>query len=98
MFWTPDLGIDCDGTMSAVCSSATDPAYQNDTALHDSMDLPLDAAALPYVVVPGISARFDCVAAGLELGTVIAAIHGDELEYGVFGPRTISTRALLSTP
>jgi glycosyl hydrolase group 75 (putative chitosanase) len=92
MFWKADLDIDCDGRMSAACSSATDPAYQNDTALHDSMDRPLDAAALPYVVVPGISARFDYVAAGLELGTVIAVIHGDKLEYGVFGdigPRTI---------
>jgi glycosyl hydrolase group 75 (putative chitosanase) len=92
MFWKADLDIDCDGKPSAACSSATDPAYQNDTAVHDSMDQPLDAAALPYVVVPGISAKFDYVAAGLEPGTVIAVIHGDKLVYGVFGdigPRTI---------
>lgn len=85
MFWKADLDVDCDGKMSAKCSLATDPAYQNQTAATDSLGMPLDAAALPYVVVPGKSARFDYRAAGIPLGSVIAVIYNNRVEYGVFG-------------
>ena len=92
MFWKADMDIDCDGQPSGECNSMTDPSWQGDTAAHDSQGNPLDSASLPYVVVPGISSRFDYSAAGLELGTVIAVIHQGKLEYGVFGdigPRAI---------
>lgn len=85
VFWKADLDVDCDGKMTAKCSLATDPAYMNQTAAMDSMGNPLDAAALPYVVVPGISSRWSYRAAGLAMGSVVAVIYGDHLEYGVLG-------------
>jgi hypothetical protein len=83
--WKADLDVDCDGKQSAQCNLTADPAYQNQTSATDSHGDPLDAAALPYVVVPLPSSRFDYAAAGLELGSVIAVIYQDRLEYGVFG-------------
>lgn len=85
VFWKADLDVDCDGKMTAKCSLATDPDYMNQTAATDSMGDPLDAAALPFVVVPGVSARWSYRAAGLSMGSVVAVIYGDHLEYGVLG-------------
>ena len=85
VFWKADLDVDCDGKMSAKCSLATDPDYMSQTAATDSMGAPLDAAALPYVVVPGVSTRWSYRAAGLAMGSVVAVIYGDHLEYGVLG-------------
>jgi len=83
--WKADLSIDCDGKSSAKCNSSTDPAYQNQTAATDSHGDPLDAATLPYVVIPGRSSRFDYVDAGLAMGSVVAVIYDDKIEYGVLG-------------
>jgi len=83
--WIADLDVDCDGTMTTQCNLTTDPAYQNQTAATDSMGNPLDAAALPYVVVPGKSTRWDYRAAGLQMGSVFAVIYGDTVQYGVAG-------------
>ena len=85
VFWKADLDVDCDGKMTAKCSLATDPDYMNQTAATDSMGDPLDAAALPFVVVPGVSARWSYRTAGLAMGSVVAVIYGDHLEYGVLG-------------
>jgi len=85
VFWKADMDIDCDGKMSAQCNSTTDPAYQNQTSATDSNGQPLDAATLPYVVVPLQGTRFDYSAAGLELGSVFAVIYNNHVEYGVFG-------------
>ncbi len=85
VFWKADLDVDCDGKVSAACNSSTDPSFQSTTSATDSKGDPLDAAALPYVVVPLPSSRFDYTAAGLELGSVIAVIYNDHVEYGVFG-------------
>ena len=85
VFWKADMDIDCDGQPSGECNSMTDPDYQGQTSATDSMGQPLDAGALPYVVVPGISSRFDYSAAGLTFGTVFAVIYDNKLEYGVFG-------------
>jgi hypothetical protein len=85
VFWKADLDVDCDGKMTAKCSLATDPDYMSQTAATDSMGDPLDAAALPYVVVPGVSTRWSYRAAGLAMGSVVAVIYGDHLEYGVLG-------------
>jgi Fungal chitosanase of glycosyl hydrolase group 75 len=85
VFWKADLDVDCDGKMTAKCSLATDPDYMNQTAATDSMGNALDAAALPYVVVPGVSARWSYRAAGLAMGSVVAVIYGDHLEYGILG-------------
>jgi hypothetical protein len=85
VFWQADMDVDCDGKETAQCNLAADPAYQNQTSATDSNGDPLDAAALPYVVVPLPSSRFDYSAAGLQLGSVIAVIYQGKLAYGVFG-------------
>ena len=83
--WTADFDVDCDGKMSTECNLQTDPAYMNQTAATDSMGNPLDAAKLPYVVVPGKSTRFDYRAAGLAMGSVFAVVYNDEVQYAVAG-------------
>ncbi len=83
--WQADMSIDCDGKMSDKCSLQTDPAYQNQTAASDSNGDPLDAATLPYVVIPGKSTLFDYAAAGLGMGSVVAVIYDGKVEYGVLG-------------
>lgn len=85
VFWQADMDVDCDGKMSAQCNLSTDPDYQDQTAATDSHGDPLDAAALPFVVIPGISSRFDYAAAGLEMGSVVAVIYSGKLVYGVLG-------------
>lgn len=85
VFWKADMDVDCDGKMSTQCNLTADPAYQNQTSATDSHGDPLDAATLPFVVVPLPSSRFDYAAAGLALGTVVAVIYNDKVEYGVFG-------------
>lgn len=83
--WTADLDVDCDGKPTAQCNLQTDPAYQDQTAATDSNGDPLDAAALPFVVIPGRSTRFDFIDAGLEMGSVVAVIFNDHVEYGPLG-------------
>jgi hypothetical protein len=85
VFWKADMDIDCDGKQSPQCNSSTDPSWQNQTSATDSHGNPLDAANLPYVVVPLPSTRFDYATAGLDFGSVIAVIYNNKLEYAVFG-------------
>lgn len=85
LFWKADLDVDCDGVSSAACNSSTDPWFQAQTAATDSRGKPLDAAALPYVVIPGKSSLFDFSAAGVRMGSVVAVIYGDRVVYGVAG-------------
>lgn len=85
VFWKADMDIDCDGKASTTCSKKTDPSYLPETAASDSKGAPLDAAKLPYVVVPLASARFDYAKAGLRLGNVVAVIYKGKVEYGVLG-------------
>jgi hypothetical protein len=85
VFWKADLDVDCDGKMSSYCNLETDPDYQNQTTTTDSHGAALDAAALPYVVVPGHSTRWDYRASDLQFGSVFAVIYHDTVVYGVFG-------------
>ena len=92
LYWAADLDVDCDGKTTTQCNLQTDPAYQNQTSATDSHGAPLDAATLPYVVVPSTSTRFDFQAAGLDLGSVVAVIYQGHVQYGVIGdtgPTTI---------
>jgi hypothetical protein len=84
-FWSSSMNVDCDGQTTTQCNSSTDPAYQNDTSFHQSNGQPLDAATLPYVVIPLPSFRFDYTASGIQPGAVVAVIYNGILEYGVFG-------------
>jgi hypothetical protein len=85
VFFTGDMDIDCDGKPSAVCNRSTDASYQSSTAGVDSHGKPLDAAALPYVVVPGVSSRWSYRASGIKMGSVAAVIYNGKIEYGVVG-------------
>jgi hypothetical protein len=85
VWWTADMDVDCDGKQSAQCNLIADPAYQPETSATDSNGDYLDSAALPYVVIPLPSSRFDYGAGGLELGSVVAVIYKGQLQYGVFG-------------
>jgi hypothetical protein len=85
VFWKADLDVDCDGKQSAECNLTADPDYDDETSATDSHSDPLDAAALPYVVIPGKSAKFDYETAGLAMGSVVAVIYDDKVEYGVIG-------------
>ncbi len=91
VFWKADMDIDCDGKMSTVCNLTTDPAYQNQTSGTDSHGNALDAATLPYVVVPLSSSRWNYATAGLDLGSVVAVVYNGRVEYGVFGDEGPST-------
>ncbi|MGZ3420908.1 MAG: glycoside hydrolase family 75 protein [Polyangiales bacterium] len=85
-FWKADLDVDCDGKMSTVCNKSTDPAYQNMTAMTDSKGGALDAATLPYVVIPtATTTRWSYKTAGISGGAVVAVIYGGKVVYGVFG-------------
>jgi len=83
--WTSDLDIDCDGKETTQCNLSTDPSYMDQTAATDSNGDPLDAAALPFVVIPGRSAKFDYIDAGLGMRSVVAVIYEDKVAFGVLG-------------
>ncbi len=87
VFWTADMDIDCDGKRSEQCNEDTDGSYLPATSAVDSNGDPLDAATLPFVVVPLASGRFDAAEHGIEHGTVFAVVYGDQLAYGVFGDK-----------
>ena len=92
VFFTADMDVDCDGKQTATCSKATDPSFQADTAAQASTGGPLDAAAVPFVVVPLVSTKWSYTASGLALGSVVAVIYNGKMEFGVIGdlgPKTI---------
>lgn len=87
-----DMDIDCDGKQSAVCNKTADASYQAQTATTDSKGAYLDAATLPFVVVPGVSTRWSYKTAGIAMGTVAAVIYNGKVEFGIvgdIGPTTI---------
>jgi hypothetical protein len=91
LFWQADMDIDCDGKPSAECNKTADPSYSDQTSGQDSMGQALDAAVLPYVVVPLKSARFDYSKHGLTLGSVIMVVYQGQYEFGVFGDQGPTT-------
>jgi hypothetical protein len=85
VFFKADMDIDCDGKKSTHCNSSTDHSWQNQTAAVDSNGNPLDAAAVPYIVLPGESTRWSFGEAGIALGSVGAVIYNGNLTFGVVG-------------
>jgi hypothetical protein len=85
VFWKADLDVNCNGKSSSACNADTDPGYRPETAGKDSQGASLNAATLPFVVIPGPSARFDHRMHGVELGSVVAVIYKGQIEYGVVG-------------
>jgi hypothetical protein len=85
VFWRADMDINCNGKRTTACNENTDPGYQPDTTMKDSQGQFLDAAAIPFVVIPAASARFDYRMRGIAPGSVVAVIYRNVVEYGVVG-------------
>jgi hypothetical protein len=84
-FWKSDFDIDCDGQTTTQCNSKTDDSYFDDTSFQQSDGKPLDAAVLPYIVVPLPSNRFDYTKQDIQPGAVAAVIYDGKINFGVFG-------------
>lgn len=84
-FWTADLDVDCDGQASTQCNSTVDPDFQNQTSFTQSNGKALDAAQLPFVVVPLPSSRFDFRSSNIKPGALCIVLYNGHLEFGVFG-------------
>jgi hypothetical protein len=85
VFWKSDLDIDCDGQRTDKCNEETDPSFQDQTAFTQSDGKPLDASKLPYIVVPGVSDKWDYRKHDVTGGTVAAVIHNGKVSYAVVG-------------
>jgi hypothetical protein len=85
VFWKADMDIDCDGQRTSQCNENTDCCFQADTAFHQSDGKPLNAAALPYVVVPSPSSTWDYRKFGIAGAGVVAVIYNNQVTYAVVG-------------
>jgi len=86
VFYQADMDIVCDGKPSAQCNAQVDPWFQAQSAATDSKGEYLDAAQLPFVVLPIPSAaRFDYKAAGIKLGSVAMVIYKGKYAFGIVG-------------
>ncbi|WP_372671342.1 glycoside hydrolase family 75 protein [Amycolatopsis kentuckyensis] len=85
VFWKADMDIDCDGQRSSQCNEDTDCCYQDDTAFHQSDGKPLNAAKLPYIVVPSSSSIWKYSSSQLKGGGSCAVIYNGKVEYAVIG-------------
>jgi hypothetical protein len=85
VFFEADMDISCNGQRTPTCNEGTDPWFIPETTARDSTGQPLDAAAVPFVVVPAPSARFDHRVHDIPVGSVVAVIFQNRVEYAVFG-------------
>lgn len=66
LWWRADADIDCDGGSSAACRA--DPDYQAETSAKDSQGRFIDAATVPFLVVPGGGEGFNPRAHNIKTG------------------------------
>ncbi|MFC4591425.1 glycoside hydrolase family 75 protein [Sphaerisporangium corydalis] len=85
VFWKADMDIDCDGVRTTQCNEDTDCCFLPDTACQSTAGGPLNAAQLPYVVVPSSSSIWNYTSKGIGCGTVVAVIYNGQIEYAVVG-------------
>ncbi|WP_163509224.1 glycoside hydrolase family 75 protein [Fodinicola acaciae] len=85
IYFTADLDVDCDGQRSTQCNKQTDPDYQPDTAYHQSNGKPLNAAKLPYIVLPAPSSIWNFTRSGIGGATVAAVVYKNKVAYAVVG-------------
>ncbi|WP_157247302.1 CBM35 domain-containing protein [Nonomuraea typhae] len=83
--WTGDMDIDCDGVRTAQCNEDTDCCFQPQTFCTASGGGYLNAARLPYMVVPSPSGTWDYRSRGIGCGTVVAIVYNGQVEYTVMG-------------
>src|SRR5262249_16214108 len=100
IWWKADMDIDCDGVRTTQCNENTDPFFQPDTSAHQSNGQPMNAATMPYMVIPSPSSRFRFGDHNIALGAVVAVIFNNKVEYAVFadtGPVDIIGEASFAT-
>ncbi|MEU6666855.1 glycoside hydrolase family 75 protein [Streptomyces sp. NPDC046727] len=100
VFWKADLDIDCDGRPTARCNRRTDPLFAATTAFQQSDGRQLNAATLPYIVVPAPSRRWDFREHGVRGGAVAAVVYRGRVRYAVVGdtgPRDLIGEASYAT-
>ncbi|MBE1499077.1 hypothetical protein H4696_006177 [Amycolatopsis lexingtonensis] len=85
VFWKADMDIDCDGQRTTQCNENTDCCFQDDTAFHQSDGKALNAAKLPYIVVPSSSSIWKYTSSQLKGGGSCAVIYNGKVEYAVIG-------------
>ncbi|WP_275293235.1 glycoside hydrolase family 75 protein [Amycolatopsis sp. La24] len=85
VFWKADMDIDCDGQRTTECNENTDCCFLPDTAFPQSDGKPLNAAKLPYIVVPSSSSIWNYENSGLNGGGSCAVIYNGKVEYAVIG-------------
>lgn len=85
VFFKADMDIVCDGKETPQCNKTTDPWFLPMTATTDSKGEYLDAAALPFIVLPMASARWNYKNSDLLLGSVAAVIYKGKVQYGIVG-------------
>ncbi|WP_162641789.1 CBM35 domain-containing protein [Streptosporangium sp. 'caverna'] len=85
VFWKADMDIDCDGVRTTQCNEDTDCCFLPETACETSGGAALNAAQLPYVVVPSSSGIWNYTTKGIGCGTVVAMIYNGQIEYAVVG-------------
>jgi hypothetical protein len=85
VFFTADMDIDCDGVRTTQCNEDTDCCFYPDTAFHTSTDQPLNAAQLPYIVLPQPTSNWDYRDYGIDGGSVVAVIYQGRITYAVVG-------------
>lgn len=85
VYWRAGMTVDCDGMVTMPCNRSTDPDFMDDTSLHDSRDKPLNAAFLPYVVVPVPSKYWDFRREGIRLGAPVVVIFNRHMACGILG-------------
>ena len=86
--------IDCDGQKTTQCNKNTDPWYQKDTSFHQSDGKPLNAAKLPFYVLPEIGNYFDYSKNNIKGGQLGAILYKNNMNYGVFGDECADNREI----
>ncbi|WP_410595329.1 RICIN domain-containing protein [Amycolatopsis sp. lyj-23] len=85
VFFTADMDVDCDGVRTTQCNENTDCCFYPDTAFHTSTDQPLNAAQLPYIVLPQPTSTWDYRNYGIDGGSVVAVVYNNQVTYAVVG-------------
>jgi len=91
VFWKADMDIDCDGIRTTQCNENTDCCFQPQTFCQSSTGTPLNAAQLPYTVMPSPSIIWDYRNFQIGCGTVVAIIYQGQVLYTVVGDTGPST-------
>ena len=95
IWWRADADVDCDGYPDPKCT--VDPYYQGETSAKDSMGQFINAAKVPFYVVPLASNGFDAKNFGIKTswsgyGSAGAIIYDGKLLYAPYadaGPKGV---------